>query len=324
MIKKILLPFCMMTILLTTSLSWGQKVGTTSFQFLKVIPDARSTAMGEAYVAADASSEVLFWNPGAAVSVSKLDVSISHVNWFMDTQLYAFSAAFSFPAFGTVGVLGMYNDYGAIDVTRVDFLDFNPDGTFNPGLTGETMLPKSMLIGFSYARSLTNKFSFGLTAKWAHEDLYLEKASTFLFDGGILYDTGFKSVRIGAVIRHFGPEVKFVNETYPLPQTFEVGASAKLLSPGEALFSEVKNHELLFVYSIVHPRDYAQQQTMGLEYSWNNLFFIRGGYKFNFDEETLTTGLGFRIANARLDYSYIPMGNFLEPVHRFSFGYGLN
>jgi hypothetical protein len=118
--------------------------------------------------------------------------------------------------------------------------------------------------------------------------------------------------------------VKFINEAYPLPQTFEVGVNAKLLSPGNALFENVENHELIFAYSIVHPRDYAQQQTMGLEYSWNNLFFIRGGYKFNFDEETITTGLGFRMANVRLDYSYVPMGDFLEPVHRFTFGYGLN
>ena len=41
------------------------KVGTTSFQFLKVISDARSTGMGGAFIAVGNSSGAVFSNPAA-------------------------------------------------------------------------------------------------------------------------------------------------------------------------------------------------------------------------------------------------------------------
>jgi len=43
--------------------SWAQKVGTTSMQFLKVMPVARATALGDAFVALAEGVESVFWNP---------------------------------------------------------------------------------------------------------------------------------------------------------------------------------------------------------------------------------------------------------------------
>ena len=43
----------------------GNKVGTTSFQFLKVMPDARSTALGEVSSSILTTSEAVFHNPAA-------------------------------------------------------------------------------------------------------------------------------------------------------------------------------------------------------------------------------------------------------------------
>jgi len=46
------------------------KVGTTSFQFLKVMPDARSTALGEAFTSVVSTSEAVFWNPAALTRIA--------------------------------------------------------------------------------------------------------------------------------------------------------------------------------------------------------------------------------------------------------------
>ena len=52
------------------------------------------------------------------------------------------------------------------------------------------------------------------------------------------------------------------------------------------------------------------------------MFFLRGGYKFNYDEDGLTLGAGVNVKVAgtqiRLDYAYGSFGIF-DYIQRFSF-----
>ncbi|MCF8262438.1 MAG: PorV/PorQ family protein [Melioribacteraceae bacterium] len=320
-ITKTLVSILLLTCSFVPKEIYSQKVGTTSFQFLKVSTNARATALGESFTAIAQTSESLFYNPAGIVNTKSYDVSVSHVDWFIDTKIYAASLSYNLGNVGVVGLFGIFADYGSIQVTKVSSLGFLSNGSFNPGLTGQTISPSAYMVGLSYARSLTDKFSFGFSAKYAGEDLILESSSSVLFDAGLTYDTGFKSIRLGAAVRQFGPEVQFVEDKYPLPQTFEVGISAYLIDYSDAFITNIPHSRLLFAYSIVHPRDYEQQQVIGMEYSYDDLVFIRGGYKMNFDEETITAGFGLFWNNIRFDYAYVPFGDFLDSVHRFSFGY---
>ena len=300
------------------------KVGTTLFQFLKVIPDARSTGMGEAFISVVNNADAVFWNPAALTKVDNIDVSISFVDWFLDVNHFSFAGAYNLEGVGVFGLQILFNDVGDIPVTRVSDLYRTADGSYNPGLTGETMHPGSRVIGLSYAKKLTDKFAFGLTVKYAYEDLVEKNASTVMFDGGLSYQTGFKSIEIAVSLRHFGPEVKFLDSPYPLPQTFAIGISANLFAPGEALISQIENQKLLIAYNLFQPRDYSQQHNIGLEYTYNDLISIRGGYKLNYDEEGLSFGAGVNYNGYKVDYSYNDYGEFLGQVHRFSIGFSIN
>lgn len=300
------------------------KVGTTSFQFLKVMPDARSTGMGEAFISVVNTSDAVFWNPAALTRIKGFDISSSYVRWFFDVSHLSFSAAYNWEGIGQIGFQAMVNDIGDIEVTRVGNLFRNESGSYNPGITGETVSPGSKVFGLSYAKELTDKFSFGLTAKYAVEDLVAEKTSALIFDGGLLYKTGFRTIEIAAVLRHFGPEIKFIDKSYPLPQTFSIGISAELFSQTDPLLMKIENQKLLFAYNLSQPRDYSQQHHIGLEYSFYELLFLRAGYKLNFDEEGLTLGAGFNHSNIRIDYSFNDYGEFLDSVHRFTIGFGTN
>ncbi len=308
----------------TLSQSTGiDKVGTTSFQFLKVMPDARSTGMGEAFISVVNTADAVFWNPAALTRVNNFDISSSYVRWFFDVAQLSFSAAYNWEGIGQIGFQAMANDLGDIQVTRVDRLFRDESGAYNPGTTGETISPGSKVFGLSYARELTNKFSFGLTVKYAVEDLVVEEASAVVFDGGLLYKTGYRSIEIAAVLRHFGSEIKFVDKGYPLPQTFSIGISGELFSEIDPLLTKIENQKLLFAYNLSQPRDFSQQHHFGLEYSFNDLFFLRAGYKLNFDEEGLSFGAGVAKSNIRIDYSFNDFGEFLDSVHRFTIGFGL-
>lgn len=300
------------------------KVGTTSFQFLKVMPDARSTGMGEAFISVVNSSDAVFWNPAALTRINNLDFSSSYVKWFFDVAQMSFSAAYNWEGIGQFGFQAMVNDLGDIPVTKASYLFRDENDNYNPGLTGETISPSSKVFGLSYSRSLTDKFSFGITAKYAIEDLIAKKASALIFDGGLLYNTGYKTIVVAVVLRHFGPEIKFVDKSYPLPQTLTLGISAELLSDVDPLLMKMNNQKLLFAYNLSQPRDYGQQQHVGIEYSYLNIFFLRAGYKINFDEEGLTLGAGINYKNYRIDYSYNNYDEFLGNVHRFTIGLSIN
>jgi len=317
---KRLVPLFML-VLVHTVLSFP-KVGVTSFQFLKVVPGARSTGMGEAYSSVTSGSDAMYWNPAALVQVKSVDINLSHVDWFLDTQHYAVSAAYSFNAGVSFGLTAQRFDYGELAVTRVSDLYPTEEG-YNPGLTGEIIQPGATIFGIGFGQSLTNKFSYGLNAKYVTEDMQVRSKSLFMFDAGMLYDTKFRSITVSATVRNFGPEVEYYDKSYPLPQTLNVGISAYIVSPADNLLLINPNHSLLFAFDIIQPRDYDQQYAIGMEYSLLNSFFIRGGYKINFDTAGLGFGFGLMYRGFKIDYSYNSYVRYLENVNRFSFVFEL-
>lgn len=337
----------MKTVLLTlvtaiffnASVSYAQKVGSTSMQFLKVMPCARATALGEAYTVWATGAEAIFWNPAGLARVDRMEFSTTYVDWLFDSRQGAFSWAMEFPRFGAVGLQLQYVDFGEFEETSNErpYIN-NPD---NPGITGRTFRPFSYLFGISYARYLTDKFSLGLSAKYAHESLFngqrvttqvrqgvFEEVKTWanglLFDFGIRYNTGFRSIHVGAAVQNFGADVKYAKESNPVPLLFRFGVGADVLG-AEALFrSGFKESRLSVASDIFHPNDYAQQIHLGVEYEYGGLIALRGGYKFNYDFDGITFGAGIRhaIEGLRLsaDYSYGDMGVYLGNVQRFSIG----
>ncbi|MGE5499473.1 MAG: PorV/PorQ family protein [Syntrophothermus sp.] len=302
-----------------------EKTGSTSFQFLKVYPGARASAMAGAFSSVGDNSEAVFYNPASLTSVRGFDASASYVNWFLDIKHYSFSAAYSLDSWGTFGLQGMFTDVGDIEVTRVDRLGFI-GSKYNPGLTGETIRPNAGVFGLSYALDLTDRFAFGLTAKYAYDNLQVAKAGTIAFDGGLVFRTGFRTLQIAATVRHFGPDVKYLDagKSYPLPQTFNIGISGHLLNASNPLLMTSEDHDLLLSYDMVQPRDFDQQHVVALEYSFRNMLYLRGGYNFNGEQEKAALGVGIKQSGVRIDYSYNNYGEFLNSVHRITIGVEVN
>lgn len=323
---------------------YGQKVGTSSLQFLKVMPTARAAAMGDAYSTLAAGAEAAYWNPAGVATGTDIEISGSLVLWLFDTRQSMLAAAVPMGEWGTVGVQLQYVDYGSINVTRTDQLQFTGTGAdyhFNPGLTGETFSPSSYVIGVSYARQLTDKFSAGVTVKFINESLWgastvtivnrvtggTETVNTFarlfLFDFGMQYNTGYRSIRIGVSIQNFGEQVKFAKEAFPAPLAFRIGTAADVIG-ANALLGESESNRITIAYDLFQPNDYAQQMHLGGEYAFDETVFFRAGYKIYYDNDNITAGAGIRqvVSGSPLtiDYSYGAMGEYLPSVHRISVG----
>jgi len=325
--------------ILYASASYPQKVGSTSMQFLKVMPSARATALGEAYAAWATGAEAIFWNPAGLARLDKMELSTTYVNWLFDAQQGALAYALSIHGFGVVGLQVQYVDFGVFEETSNQRPYINdPD---HPGFTGRTFKPFSYVAGISYARDLTDKFSVGIGIKYAYESLFdggkvtaivrqgvYEEVKTWadgvLFDFGIRYNTGYRSIHIGSAVQNFGADMKYAVESNPVPLLFRFGIGADVIGADGILYSGRKNNRLSVAYDIFHPNDYGQQMHVGVEYEFAGLFALRGGYKFNYDYDGLTLGAGVKHAlegvRLSLDYSYGDMGTYLGYVQRISIG----
>jgi len=328
-----------------------QKAGTTSMQFLKVMPCARATALGDAYSVAATGAEALFWNPAGVAWADHQQLSLTYVNWIFDAKLYDMGYAVPVGNLGNFGLQLQYVDYGNFDESVASGSAYYP-GQSLPYLTGRTFKPYSYVAGLTYAKKLTDKFSFGVTAKYAYESLYDQSGTAiqtdgngnavntysvdanrgvFLFDAGFRYNTGFKTIQIGACVQNFGPDIKYSSEyqetKYPAPLSFRVGIAGDLIGKNSLLVEDGTNR-LGLMFDLFLANDADQQEHFGLEYEFANIFAIRAGYKINYATEGLTFGAGIHHSLAgiklSLDYSYGAMdamiSDYVGNVHRISLG----
>jgi hypothetical protein len=301
-----------------------KKLGQAGLQFLKLDVSPREAAMAGAYTLAGTDATAMFSNPaGLAMSKTSGDVFIGRINWFAEITYNAIAAMYNFQEWGTIGVSFMNADYGQIIGTRVAATE---KGFVETGDVGVD----AYVIGFTYARALTNKFTIGAQVKYTYQHLggnvfpdgswVKNEVDGFAFDFGTIFYPGWKSFGFGVAITNFSGDFKYQEENFSLPLTFKVGVMMDMLD-----FMGEHQNPLLLAVDAVHPRDYTERIHVGLEYLYMDMFAIRGGYKFNYDEEGITAGLGvnytFSGITGKIDYAYGDFGVF-DAVHRFSFGIG--
>jgi hypothetical protein len=326
---------------LCISTVYSQKVGTTSMQFLKIMPCARATALGDAYSVLASGAEAAFWNPSGIAQIQDQELSSTYMMWMMDTKIGALSFASSLNDYGAFAVSLQYVDYGEME-EAIWNRPYSKNDPY-PGLTGRTFNPFAYVVAISYANTLTDKFSVGVSVKYAHESLYngstfnamtssgtYENVNTWgsglLFDFGMHYNTGYKSIQLGIAVQNFGANIKYAQESSSVPLQFRWGVAADLIGK-DALLLNMDDNRLTVAFDLFQPNDYAQQYHLGMEYEFADIFAIRGGYKFNYDSEGLTAGIGIKqvISTVKFsfDYSYGAVSNFLGDVHRISLGVAL-
>jgi hypothetical protein len=290
-----------------------RKVGTAGAQFLKIGVGARAVGMGETFVAVSDDASGIWWNPASVARIT-LDgesrLSLNHSTWPADISHEFFGYAFTYG-----GLPGAY----AVNATILQMDPIPRRTEYRPEGTGENFDAGSFNLGLTWAKNLIDRFAFGLTAKYLHLGLDDENADGFVVDFGTLYYTDFRTIRIGMAIQSLGPSIKFIDDSFPMPTMFRVGAAM------DAYQSD--HHNLLIAFEFDHPADNAERASLGGEYSLKALepnakLQLRGGYRFNRDEENLAAGFGVEFPTGsaswmRVDYGFSAM-DFLDDTHKFS------
>ena len=326
-------------------------VGTAGAQFLKIGPGARVDSLGGAFGAIANDVTTIYWNPAGLSQLEKTSFSDTHTIWLADVRYNYLAFATPIEKVGTLGASVTFLNVPDTEITTLA----KPDGT------GLWYSAWDTAVSLAYSRQLYQKesganLSFGINAKYIHQQIHRESARGVAIDIGTLYHTGWRSLRIGMSFSNFGPEMSFsgpdlesgaevagdeqiadysphpdtTNPTrkaeldtieYPLPSNFRLGVAYDLIDNDNSLLTIALDGN--------HPNDNSERLNLGVEYWYRKMAAIRAGYKFRLgpdhrdDEEGLTLGLGvhlkFRETTLSLDYAFANF-RYLQDAHRVSLG----
>lgn len=309
------------------------KVGTTAAQFLGISVGARAIAMGSAYTASANDVSSLYWNPGAIVQANRSELNFTNTQWLVGTKFRWLGLMLNLDGENALGASVTQLNYGDEEVTTVG----SPEGT------GQNWSAQDLAIGLSYSRRLTDRFSIGGSVKYINQTIYNETAANVTFDLGLLYITEFNGLRIGMSMSNFGGDLQLSGrdllntvdidpgnaggnktlvanlktDSWAMPLLFRVGVAMDV----------VKNDMFRATVALdgLRPSDNALSANGGAELAYQEMVFLRGGYKSFYNDQDafqrgnqqdgLSLGAGLRYAlqgatAIQVDYAFSKFGVF--------------
>ncbi len=279
------------------------RAGQAGAMELLINPFARSSGWGDANSACIKGLEAMFLNVAGTAFTKKSEFLFAQSQWLKGSGITISNFGFTQNLGGTKGVLGinvMSMNFGDIEITTVNL----PEGGIG------NFSPKYMNIGISYAKAFSNSIYGGATVRIINQSLSDISAQGIAIDAGIQYVTGsLEQIRFGISMKNVGPRLHysgdglsirgFINKTddnqitfvqrseeYELPSLIKIGGSYD--------FFFGNDHKLTAAANFTSNSFTKDQIGVGLEYAWNNILYLRGGYVYEkgiLDDEARTTAL---------------------------------
>lgn len=299
------------------------RTGGSGMQFLKISPDARSLSLAGAVVSSTNDVSSLFWNPAGitGIDTGKVNVMVSHTRYFGDISGNFAGAVMKAGKLSYVGIQVFSMNYGTMDETT----EFESKGT------GRTFSVSNYTIGLTYAKILTNSFSFGINGKYANEGFAGMHVNNVLFDLGLKYDVGVKHTRFGLNFSNFGFNVNPSGDVKILKfdGVQDVKSFSNISVPGifrlGLAFDPIHTKDQVLTVSgqLNHPTDNNETYALGSEYCYLKTVYVRAGYEFGSDERYIapSAGLGLKMnrgfGGIAIDYGFLAKSN-LGNIHRIT------
>jgi hypothetical protein len=258
-------------------------------------PWARSAGLHSMTASFVNGVEAMRINVAGLSRINRTELVAGYANYLDGTGI-------SMNALGIAQKLGENGAFG-VSIMALDFGDIPVTTTAQPEGTGTTFSPSWFNIGFGYSHTFENKVSVGVLFRGVFESTADINASGLGIDAGVQYVTGPKdNFKFGIAIRNVGTRLKFGGEAlsqqvsrstndnpdgtpitvrvrvedFELPSLLNLGLSYDLY-PSE-------DHRFTILGNFTANSFSRDQIGGGLEYSFKEMFFLRGGYNYEFGE----------------------------------------
>ncbi len=283
----------------------GQKVGTTSMVLLKIGLGTRAIGMGNTYVSIAQGAEGLWWNPAGSAFEENKTIGISHLSWVTGINIEQAGV-----------IVPIKNMYSAVGVQLASLMVPPMERTdeYHPFGTGEYFRYGVTLLGVSFARLVSDRFSAAVGVKLFDEVLDDLSAYGLALDFATLYKVGYKDIKIGVALSNLGPDVRpncSQCQSFSLPIVYRLGASGNPWKP------------LKLAFQIDKPSDNVELFKIGGEYTPIKQLSLRWGYQLNSRGPSdnylngFSAGVSVKLRYIKLDYAYQNRGYFGD-IHSIS------
>ena len=351
-------PLILLMLLLLGNRSMGQ-FAKYSNEFLNIGAGARGMAMGNAQVASVTDGTGGYWNPAALADVrTSPQLNLMHAEYFAGIGKYDY-ASLTLPLKDNKRTLGLtLLRFAVDDIPNTVFL-VQPDGSIDfSNITTFSSADYAFLISMAQQVDWikNRKMNFGINAKIIHR-----QAGDFTKSWGFGFDAAVQVIgdrwKIGLVAKDV--TTTFNAWSYNISQEWRevfyatsndipsnsVELTAPQLIPGFSYnFPLNKKLNLLAEAdfditfdgkrnTVVSSNPISIDPRMGLELSYNNVFFVRGGinnFQQTLDDRDTTNqkkiwiyqpsiGAGFRIGDVQIDYAFTNLANQDNPLYTHVF-----
>jgi hypothetical protein len=280
-------------------LAQGSSQGAVNLKF-PTTPFVAAT--GEAFVADPTALQSLLINPANLASRENYGVLFSHTEWIQDirTEYLSMAAPLS------IGSLSLTLENTSVDGIEVRSVPGAALGTFNA---------QSAFFQLSYGVELTQNIRLGIAPKFIYEKIYIDEATGYGIDAGILYAPAIDGLSLGCAVTNFGSLSAFRNERIDLPSQIRLGGTYAF-NVNEMIFRVATAFSSELGSSTSH-------YSLGGECIYDHAITLRCGYQTGIDTRGFSAGMGICYSFVRIDYAYVPFSLQIGNSHLISIGFDL-
>ncbi len=311
MFKKFMLVVFIGGLLLTTS-NAQTVIAKYAGEWLSLGVGGRALGMGGAHVAVANDVTSGYWNPAGLAHINYPQISLMHEEHFGNLVNYNYAAvgipfgedmSFAISAI-RVGVDGIPDTRNALyDANGDGVLDINTDRLDYSKITEFSNTDYAFF--FTFAKRATKEFYWGANVKLIKRDIAEEGAFGIGFDAGAVYmpmENLFLAANIMDVTTTLVAWSTGRNEL--ISPTAKIGAAygwhilGGTITPAVDFDVRFENRQFASNFNL---GGVSFDFRGGLEYTYNGLISVRGGYT---DVKQFTIGAGIKLPKLNIDYSF--------------------
>jgi Type IX secretion system protein PorV len=276
------------------------QISGAAVPFLRFAPDAQHQAMGRTGTGVVGNGNAAFWNIAAAAPQKTA---------FSENGNEQGTLSVLSPLAGYVGAANSVQLYGAYQGLRLGSGNLAASFTYFGGTTAQFDTTKGQrsfnefAITLGYAAMVNDDVSIGAQVRYIESNLSDARSNFnnigrgFSMDVGVLWNPAQfagipldKRVSVGAVLKNIGPALTYNQFADPLPMEFRAGIAAEVLRDGAHRIRVQGDIATLLVnrtangsfdaalVALVTGWRNPLEVGIGVEYSFEQRIFVRGGY----------------------------------------------